>query len=465
MKPITVVIGLGRSGIGAARLLNHEGFQVIVLEQSRSPDFCHLANVLKQEGIEVKLSADLELNSFNEWDNKLHSVVTSPGVPWDHPTLNALRSKGVSIHGEVAIAWKYLKQIPWIGITGTNGKTTVTHLLNHVLQNNDIYAPMAGNMGYSATELALNYKQKKHDLLDWVIMELSSYQIESAVEINPSIGIWTNLTEDHLERHKSFSNYQSIKQGLLTRSKIRIFNWDDPNLRKIRSEYKNSIWISAEGPGTDKNPASFWINKKGMVTSNQGNLFPVSDFKIPGKHNLQNLLLVTAAALEVGIPTNQIAKSLKTFPGVPHRLERLGEINNVTIFNDSKATNFEAARVGLKAIEKPTITIAGGQLKEGNPSAWLNQLKESVVAIIVFGEDSHKLEKLIIQSEFRGPIINCRDLKHASLEALKRMNQLGAKTISLSPACASFDQYVNFEERGEHFRELMTPHINNQSQA
>ncbi len=452
---ITVVVGLGRSGTSAAKLLKAEGENVILIEKLEEAESIKKQKELKNEGIEVLLGQPLETKTFEPWLKSLEKVVISPSVPWDHPTLNYLRQKGITIEGEMALAWERLKNIPWVGITGTNGKTTVTHLLNHLLITNRINAPMAGNVGNAAAEIALNFRKAKNSLPKWLIMEMSSYQIEAATAISPEIGIWTNLTPDHLERHKSLALYRKIKRGLLEKSKTRIFNADDKDLFDQRSSLPEGIWISAEGPGTSEKPCNYWISKKGMVIEKNLELFDSSIFKMKGKHNLQNLLLVTAAARKIGLSAKNIEQALETFHGVPHRLERLCKIHTMQIYNDSKATNYASASMGIKAIESPCIIIAGGQTKQGDSSEWLKLIKERSIGLILFGSGADELKGLINYSGYKGEIYCCEKLK----EAVKIAFSLGitnkAKSLLLSPACASFDQYKDFEERGNEFKTLI----------
>jgi UDP-N-acetylmuramoylalanine--D-glutamate ligase len=283
------------------------------------------------------------------------------------------------------LAWDALQQIPWIGITGTNGKTTVTHLLSHVLEASGLMAPMGGNMGLSAAELAYQIASGAAPRPDWLVMELSSYQIEAAPAVAPKIGIWTTLTPDHLERHGSLEAYRAIKRGLLERSEYALFNADDPDLRQQRSSWDRGTWVSSEGARPDDQPADLWIDEEGMVRNNATRLFAADALAMPGRHNRQNLLLVTAAALEVGLSPQQIADALRTFPGVPHRLEHLGTLAGASVFNDSKATNYDAAEVGLRAVQEPVVALAGGQTKQGDASGWLKQLHTKACCLILFG--------------------------------------------------------------------------------
>ena len=447
----SLVIGLGRSGIGAARLLHAQGHQVTVLE-AKSDDSIQAEN-LRRLGIEVRLGCPLIPDPFTSWDGSIDQVVVSPGIAWDHPTLVSWRERGIAVRGEMAVAWDALATIPWIAITGTNGKTTVTHLLQHVLSHAGLNAPMAGNVGHSAAELALQCSSATHPQPDWVVMEMSSYQIEAAREVSPSIGIWTTLTPDHLERHGTLEAYRAIKKSLLARSDHAVLNADDPDLRSHYAEWETATWVS-----TSPNPAipcALWIDEAQWVCTEQQRLFPAESLSLPGAHNQQNMLLVTAAALKAGLAPDAIEAALRCFPGVPHRLEPLGRLQSMQVYNDSKATNYDAAAVGLRAVASPAVVLAGGQTKQGDPSEWLRLLEARATAVVLFGHGGPELQALIHNSGFSGPVSLVNTLDDAVSEALTIGASRSATSLLLSPACASFDQYPDFEARGDHFRELI----------
>ena len=457
---LTIVVGLGRSGLGAARLLRHQGKTVVVFERGDGPAQVSCAAKLETEGIHVELGLPLEINSFQRWRSDLTTVVIGPGIPWNHPTLEALRKEGVQVRGEIDLAWEALSDIPWVGITGTNGKTTVTHLLSHVLESAGVRAPMGGNMGVSAAEMALQITTGVLPTPDWLVMELSSYQIEAAPALAPSIGIWTTLTPDHLERHGTIEAYRAIKRGLLQRSKLAIFNGDDSDLSAHRSSLKSGMWVSTAALSPNGEPADFWIDANGTVQSTEhGGMFPAEVLAMPGAHNRQNLLLVTAAATKIGLSAAQIATGLESFPGVPHRLERLGSLASASVFNDSKATNYDAAAVGLKAMVGTVVVLAGGETKRGDATGWLTELKSKACAVVLFGAGAEELETLIRQSDYKGELHRCNDLGAAVPIAVGATLQRQASSLLLSPACASFDQYQDFEARGDHFRELIQSHM------
>ncbi len=459
---IVIVIGLGSSGISAARFLNYNHNNVIVFEKSHEESFKEISNVLQAEGIQIEFNKPLEFASFKPFLSNLSAIVISPGIPWDHKVLNQLREQNITVTSEIAIAWEKLHSIPWIGITGTNGKTTVTRMLDHVLNTSGITTSMGGNVGKPACELALAFKKNPVAKPKWLVMELSSYQIESAPKISPQIGIWTTLTPDHLERHGSMDNYINIKQGLLEKSSTRIYNGDDKYLATHRADLPTGKWISTKGPGPFPSPYDLWLSSEGLLMEKNEALFNSSILDLKGEHNLQNLLLVTSAAREIGLSKQQIKNGISTFKAIPHRLERVYKDKYIEILNDSKATNFDSSNIGLKATLIPTILIAGGRLKKGNSSDWLSSLKERSSAVILFGESRMELKLLIERSGFSGQIHCYPSLNQAVSKAVKLSDSLNSKSILFSPACTSFDLYKNFEERGDHFKELIKETINSQ---
>ena len=454
---VSVVVGLGRSGTGAARLLRSQGSDVIVLERSQSEECRRKSAELEKQGIDVRLGQPLEMASFEPWLNEIDQVVISPGISWTHPTLQALRARGVQLRGEMALAWDSLGDRPWIGITGTNGKTTVTHLLHHVLSHAGLEAPMAGNMGFSAAELALGCLEGSSPQPDWVVMEMSSYQIEAATEVAPRVGIWTTLTPDHLERHGSMDAYRAIKRGLLERSGLAILNGDDPDISRTRCSWgqKRVNWVSTSHDCDDGANSRLTISSDGWVCEGERRLFAAEALAMPGEHNRQNLLLVTAAALEAGLAPTTLDSALRCFAGVPHRLEALGTVQGIPVFNDSKATNYDAAAVGLQSVPDPVVLLAGGQTKQGDAQPWLQLLNERSSAVVLFGAGAEELRGLIEATAFSGAVTTHECLDEAVPHALELALQQKAASLLLSPACASFDQYPDFEARGDHFRELI----------
>ena len=456
--PTAEIIGLGRSGIAAARLLNQDGWQVTLIDSATELEIAARSNAaqlqasqqeLVQEGVRVKLNRQILAGKIPDL------VVVSPGVPWDIPALESARQQRVKIIGEIELAWRYLREIPWVGITGTNGKTTTTALTAAIFQSAGLHAPACGNIGNAACELAMKNFTTPDNNFDWIIAELSSYQIESTAELAPQIGIFTTLTPDHLSRHGTLDNYFQIKASLIRRCQHKIINGDDHFLQTAALDLgSNLIWTSLKG----KNALSKLHNvevylEDGWIVAFGELIAPVSLFKMPGKHNLQNLLLAIAAAKLAGIEKEAIAQALTSFSGVEHRLEYICTHQEIKFINDSKATNYDAAEVALNSVKAPVILIAGGQGKTGDDSAWIKSIKTNAAFVLLIGEAAPVFaEKLRDRNYDNYQIVET--MENAVTQSLPLAHKYRAKAVLLSPACASFDQYLSFEARGEHFRQL-----------
>ena len=462
---LTVVVGLARSGIGAARLLNHLGHSVLVIESQTSPALEIKASALRQAGIAVQLDVQLNADTFAALGTAPAAVVVSPGVRWDHPTLVELRNLGIATKGEMELAFQASGGVPWIGITGTNGKTTVTHLVSHLLRHGGLDAPMGGNVGFSGAELVLAQLERGDRQPDWLVMELSSYQIEAAPHVTPRVGIWTTLTPDHLERHGSVDSYRAIKRSLLDRSTVRILNADDADLRAHAASWQLATWVTAgireNLPPTIK--PSLWIEAGQVWRSTQSDnpgtaqpLMAADCLAMPGAHNRQNMLLAAAAGLEAGLSGSQMEQAFRSFAGVPHRLERIREQLGITFYNDSKATNYDAAEVALHALDGPLVVLAGGESKQGDPSGWLAALQQKAAAVLLYGAAQAEFQQRLSQASFSGAVHCCDSLTEAVPMAVQLARSNRCRAVLLSPACASFDQYSDFEARGDHFRQLVT---------
>jgi UDP-N-acetylmuramoylalanine--D-glutamate ligase len=424
------IVGAGKSGQAAAAALHKKGFQVILWDRQDSEALRVMQYQLETQGIAVELGQDY----FP--DPKTALIVVSPGVPWNHPGLEAARKLGISVIGEVQLAWQLLPECPWIAVTGTNGKTTTTALIGAIFQQAGLNAPTCGNIGRPICDLVV-----KEEKPDWVIAEMSSYQIESAPQVAAQIAVWTTFTPDHLERHGTVENYAAIKASLLDKAQCAILNGDDPFLCK--QIVPGQIWTSTQ------EKASVWVDK-GQIMIEAEPLMAVAEILIPGNHNLQNVLMAVAAAWQAGIPGPSIIKAIQSFLGVPHRLQLAGTLTGIRFFNDSKATNYDAALVALQAIQGPTVLICGGEAKKGDPTVWLEAIDRWCVAVVLIGSASKLFGEWCAERQF--PSIHYAEtLERAVPTAFALAQQKGAKQVLLSPACASFDQFKNFEARGEQF--------------
>jgi UDP-N-acetylmuramoylalanine--D-glutamate ligase len=447
------VIGFGKSGVAAARLLKREGWEVTLSDLNTSPVLSAQQEKFAAEGITVKLGYSLDFS-----DSQLPQlIVVSPGVPWDIPTLVKARELGIETIGEMELAWKYLNHVPWVGITGTNGKTTTTSLIAAIFAKAGLNAPACGNIGYAACEVALEYTQENQNSLDWVIAEISSYQVESSSTLAPRIGIFTTFTPDHLARHKTIENYYNIKAKLLQNSQIQIINGDDVNLKQIGlKDWSDAHWTSIQGKESLIGDKGFYIENGWIIeklTTIPKPVVATSILRMLGSHNLQNLLMSVAAARLAGIEPQIISQAISEFPGVPHRIEHICTWKGIDFINDSKATNYEAAEVGLASMTSPTILIAGGEAKEGDDSAWIGKIKENAIAVLLIGNAASQFAQRLEASNY-----TTYEIVKTMANAVKRSSEIAkekqASVVLLSPACASFDQYPNFEVRGDDFRKL-----------
>ncbi|MEL6159378.1 MAG: UDP-N-acetylmuramoyl-L-alanine--D-glutamate ligase [Cyanobacteria bacterium J06627_32] len=446
------VIGLGRSGIAAARVLLRQGYQVTLSDRGAAQRHQSDAQRLKDEGITVKLNYPFDPQVAA--DNNLDLLVVSPGVPWDAPALVTARNLGIETIGEMELAWRALSGRPWLGITGTNGKTTTTALVAAIFKAANLNAPACGNIGYAACELALT------DPPDWVIAELSSYQIEAAAALAPTIGLWTTFTPDHLSRHKTVENYYRIKASLLARSQIVIINGDDPTLRSKSGEHTSPRhhWTSLKGKNAlspivpDTYVEDGWVIHKGEP------IVETKALRMVGEHNLQNMLMAVAAARLAGIDKSAIAQGIASFPGVSHRLEHICTWRGVDFINDSKATNYDAAEVGLRSVTGPAILIAGGAPKDGDDTAWIAQIKAKAAFVLLVGDAAETFAARLGQANYNSHEI-VQTIDRAVARSADLIKEQTVKTVLLSPACASFDQYANFEVRGDDFRQVCTKYL------
>jgi UDP-N-acetylmuramoylalanine--D-glutamate ligase len=437
------VIGLGRSGIAAAKLLIKHGYEVTLSDSNSNANLETQKQQLEPLGINIKLG-----DKFTPTTEDI--IVVSPGVPVDIAPLVKAREMGIDTIGEMELAWRYLRDIPWVAITGTNGKTTTTALVDAIFQAAGLDTIACGNIGFAACELALLETRPA-----WIIAELSSYQIESSQTLAPHIGVWTTLSPDHLARHKNVENYANIKAKLLRSSQHQVINGDDVYLDNLgKSDWQTAVWTSVKGKQyLNGNPElGIWISDNWIIFRDEKILLADS-LKMPGDHNLQNLLLAVAVAKIAGIENDSIVSGVANFPGVAHRLEYICTHQGVDYINDSKATNYDAADVGLTAVKAPVILIAGGEAKEGDDLAWLNTIKQKAAAVLLIGNAANQFA-----DRLRAVGYPNFEIVATMATAVTRSSELASKyqaqVVLLSPACASFDQYNSFEHRGDDFRQL-----------
>jgi len=397
------VLGLARSGRAAALALARRGVAVVAADRSPDIDGGRLAAA----GVEIRLGTEEE--SLLEG---VQVVIKSPGVPAESPLAVAARARGIPIWSEVELGYRLLPGNPLIGVTGTNGKTTTTELLGAILRAAGRPVEVAGNVGRALTDAAVGIDPEA-----WVVCELSSFQLEDVHTLACDIAVLLNLEPDHLDRHGTFEAYRDAKLRIFERARTKIVP---------RGLGLEGIEFAAEDP------------------------LPAEPL-IPGAHNRENAAAATSAARAAGVGDDAIAQALRTFPGVPHRLELVRELRGVRYVNDSKATNTAAARRGVAAYEAPLRVILGGSLKGEDFGAFVRDLPASVRSVYLIGEATEELAHALDESG--RAYTRDGDLAHAVVHAAADAEP--GDVVLLSPACASFDQFDDFEQRGDTFRRLV----------
>jgi UDP-N-acetylmuramoylalanine--D-glutamate ligase len=412
-----LVVGLARSGQAAARVLAARG-QTVIGVDSGSPAG---AEGLEGSGVEVILDGD----GLEELE-RARCVVKSPGVPAEAAVIAAARDRRVPVIGELELSWRLLRN-RFCAITGTNGKTTVAELLGHVWRTAGEPVAVAGNVGTPLASLI-----GEIDPGATVICEASSFQLEDSDAFAPECGVLLNVAPDHLDRHGTLESYREAKLRLFanqTEGDAAVYNGADPGLAGVE--------IGGAGRKID------FAERIGDF-----------EFALPGPHNAANAAAAAVAAEAMGIDGDAIASALARFPGVPHRLERVAEIGGVTYVNDSKATNVAAASAALRSFDGHIRAILGGSLKGERFGGLAEPVAERCAACYLIGEAADRIEADLIAAWQAGvPHRRCDGLAEADAAAAREAEP--GDVVLLAPACASFDAYRDFEERGEHFRSLV----------
>ena len=399
-----LVVGLARSGLAAVEALARRSVAVVAADRSSDIDVGRLADL----GVELRLGTEEEALL-----DGVDLVVKSPGVPADSPLVVGARSRGVPVWSEVELGYRLLPAgSRLIGVTGTNGKTTTTELLGAILRIDGRPVEVAGNVGRALTDAAAAAAEGS-----WIVCELSSFQLEDVHTLACDVAVLLNLEPDHLDRHGSFDAYRAAKLRIFERARARVV----PQGLGI-----DGIEFSAADP------------------------LPAEPL-IPGRHNRENAAAATAAARAADVSDDVIAEALRTFPGVPHRLELVRERHGVRWINDSKATNTAAARRGVAAYDAPLRLILGGSLKGEDFGPFARDLPESIRSIYLIGAAGDELEAALDAAGRE--YVRAGDLPTAVSHAAADAEP--GDIVLLSPACASYDQFANFEERGDTFRRLV----------
>ena len=442
MQKKLVILGGGESGIGSAVLGVKQGFEVFVSDAGTiSSDIQDELNELdvsfEQKGHDLNIILQASL------------VMKSPGIPENIDLIKKIRSANIKIVSEIEFASQYT-HATLIGITGSNGKTTTTLLTHHLLEQAGMNVGVAGNMGYSFA------RQVAETNRDAYVLEISSFQLDDIYEFQPEVSVITNITPDHLDRYENnFSKYVKSKIRIIrnqSNKQFLVFNAEDPILIKAinaSSSEVNKIPFGFEKPEKD----GTYYEEGEIITQydNSNTMINTAQFQLQGRHNLLNALAAVTVARLLKISKDSIRESLMSFKGAPHRLEQFLKIQNVSYVNDSKATNINATFYALDSMNSQTVWIAGGVDKGNDYEALLPLVREKVKGIVCLGIDNHKLLEVF------GPVIDIIVETQSMSEAVKIAHKIAQKDdqVLLSPACASFDLFKNYEDRGDQFKEAV----------
>ncbi len=433
-----LIVGLARSGVAAALALRARGERVIGADagSAQSPGLREAAGRLSQAGVEVTLNASGDaLAAVSE----ARTLIKSPGVPQSAPLVRAARRRGLSVLGELELAWRLIPN-EFIAVTGTNGKTTTTEWIGHVHREAGLPVAVAGNVGTAASSLV---EALPADTT--VVCEASSFQLEDTIAFAPEAAVLLNLSPDHLDRHGTFEDYVAAK------------------LRIFAAQGNDDVAVAPVGLGIadlggcarrvcfGSRPPAELSERAGYLWWDEEPLVAVEEIALPGEHNRQNAMATAAVCLARGMELAAVASGLRTFAGVPHRLELVAARDGVAWINDSKATNVASTLVALHALPAGIHLIAGGQGKQQDFTPLAGAVGERCRAVYLIGEAAEELADALAGAGV--PLHQAGDLEHAVVAA--RAAAAPGESVLLSPACASFDQFADFEARGDRFRALV----------
>jgi UDP-N-acetylmuramoylalanine--D-glutamate ligase len=424
-----LVVGLARSGVAAALALRARGEEVIACDAG-APD----VGRLREAGVEVHLDASGEALAA-----RAGTLIKSPGVPQTAPAILAARSRAIPVLGELELAWRLLSN-EFIAVTGTNGKTTTTEWIGHIHDGIGSPVEVGGNVGTALSSLVGKVSAEAT-----IVCEASSFQLEDTELFSPEAAVLLNLAPDHLDRHPSYEDYVSAKLRVFAHQgndDIAVAPADLP-VEDLGGCARRVTFGEAPGSELSARAGYLWWDERPLLATDE--------ISLPGAHNLQNAMAVAAVCLARGLEPDGVACGLRTFPGVAHRLERIATLDGVAFVNDSKATNVASTIVALRSYENGVHLIAGGRGKQQDFSPLAPVVAERCRAVYLIGEAADEIAGALRDTHVE--LLGCHDLERAVAAA--RARAAVGETVLLSPACASFDQYPNFEARGDHFRALV----------
>ena len=443
-----LVVGMARSGVAAALLLAKKGFQVRINDSKPLGELGEALDCLKgYENVEWKLG----MPAVEVMDG-VDEMIVSPGISVESALVKTAEEKGIAVTGELELGYRMTRG-DLLAITGTNGKTTTTTLLGEIMKNAGKTTHVVGNIGIPYTSVAFDSKDE-----DVTVCEVSSFQMETAREFHPVISAILNLTPDHLNRHHTMENYLAMKKRVFANqageSEWLVLNYDDPALRPVAEEAKCRVaWFSR----TQVPPYGAFVKDGAMVFGTRDEYRTVceaAEIYIPGPHNLENAMAAAVMALLYGVPVPVIRHTLRTFQGVEHRIEFVREVSGVRFINDSKGTNADSTIKAVQTMTRPTVLILGGSDKHVDFTELCTIIRDSgmIRRIVLIGDTAAQLAETLDKVGYTA-YEHCGYDFRAAVEHAYDLARAG-ENVLLSPACASFDMFSDYEERGRVFKAL-----------
>jgi UDP-N-acetylmuramoylalanine--D-glutamate ligase len=436
-----LVVGLARTGVSVSLFAAAYGATVTATDSRGESELGETAERLRAAGVKLELGGHPPAIFFDQ-----DLIVPSPGVPVNLAPMVLAHVAGVPIWSEIELAWRYLRG-KLVAITGSNGKTTTTSLVAHILENAGIPTLVGGNIGTPLIGLV----ERSMDTTV-TVAEVSSFQLETIEAFRPEIGVMLNLTPDHLDRHASFADYAAAKMRLFENQlerDIAILNADDPEVTRRMPAKSHVFWFSR----LKRVAQGAFLADDQIIFRHDGTETPIArrnDIPLRGEHNVENVLAACAAAYLAGATPSAIASGVKSFRGVEHRLEFVGEIGGVNFYNDSKATNVDAALKAIEAFPGPLIVILGGRDKGSPYTPLAGPLRARARAAVLIGESAEKIAHDLHEA---ATCLQAGTLDRAVEIAIERAQP--GDVVLLAPACSSFDQFENYEHRGRAFKQLV----------
>lgn len=438
-----LILGLGITGISAIKAVHKEGGHIIVADSKDKEDLKDILNKIEDIPIDFHLGVrDMDLSNID-------LVIKSPGIPPFAPLVKRAIENNIEVVTDIELAYRLSKWKNFIGITGTNGKTTCTTLVGEIFNKAGFNTHVVGNIGTGILEKIV--VEEKEDIF---VIECSSFQLDHISTFKPRVSLITNISPDHLDWHGSLDDYIRAKLNIFKnqdRDDCLVLNWDDPILRKLNLKKPNIVYFSIR----EELSKGIFIKDDYIVINDGKNirsLMPCSDLKILGKHNLENALACIGIALALGIEYEILKEVLSSFRGVEHRIEYVAEKNGIRFYNDSKGTNCDASIKAIEAVDSPIILIAGGYDKGSEYDEFIRSFKGKVKTMVLLGQTKEKLKRAALDNGF-----NRVEEVESMKEAVELSYKLGEKgdNVLLSPACASWDMYPSYEKRGNDFKDAV----------